>query len=740
VVNLRGLASDQRLAVPWCLFALGLIIGQSHLPLSLELSVTLSHHGSLTRSLLLFLYPLAVAVLGLGAVLERRLSRDRGRHASPIAGAGLAAFLAAALRVNFLDPAPARLALAAAASLATLSCLFLALGVTIAHLLRRARSAGARPVMIAWVAHLGGLVIGYLSSDPLVYAVGVNAMLACAALALLLPLRLAPVTLVALLALSPWARLDDRLEGWRDLQPFEQRAFQAAGERPALYLDYREGDGWRLVYRAWSRFAQTRLLWHDDKGLLRGYHNFFRQFLHRSHPPRRPVPMEKLRRVLYGAAAPDDRIVVLAAGTGRSLEAFGFAPHRRITLVERDDALVAHLRDERPDLNGRAFADTDAVGCEGRYYVERSAGPFDRIIVETGRFSPAWVRDAVGATDTLYTREALAAYLAKLAPQGVLLVGFVGTGRSPAAEYYPIQVGWSLDELGVPHAVYALDDPRSGDEVFHLYWVASPTAAGLAAFTQRVDAREASRPGSRLQRSWQPRTAGDARHRRRLTDAMPFAHWARAPAEHRRIIWGTAAVLCAALLVVAGALSRRRIEPWRAVPFFFAIGVAQVVTQLGTIYAFRTFFGDAVTTTIRLLVYFTLLGAIGALAAPRLLARRPGRTTLLGLVAVVAAVHFAATHFVPFGATSQLFRELSAIALVAPGALLMGVYFPAGLMAARERSLGRLILADSLGTLFGYGLFHVVLLTLGRDLYLALGLALYLAAAALLGPGLRHAE
>ena len=54
------------------LLAVGIGIGLLHLPISLALNVTLNGQGAMARSIVLLLYPVAVAETGLGAVLAMR--------------------------------------------------------------------------------------------------------------------------------------------------------------------------------------------------------------------------------------------------------------------------------------------------------------------------------------------------------------------------------------------------------------------------------------------------------------------------------------------------------------------------------------------------------------------------------------------------------------------------------------------------------------------------------------------
>ena len=734
----------------------GCVIGLTHICISIELSVTLSYHTSLVRSLLLLLYPLGLAFMGAGAAFQPRLVARWPRLCGPVTvlrmgGLLLALVLLVIFRWNFLATSGGDLLAAVLLHVIVLVSWFFLLGVVLAALLTTGHQRGRFPTGIAWAVHVAGLLVGYLASDPFVYQVGVSATLACVAVALLLSPRLFPV-LFAILAVSATAfGVDAKLEGYRDINDFEEGRAVWFGEwnrgacmqigprglrpvdedrrlpNPPDFIQTR----WE-VHQRWSRFGQVQVhqySWHADEPtwLLDGFYNFVRQWTFRTGSFFPSRPFDELRRRVYGPITPSDRAVLVAGGAGRGLTALGFVPGKNFTVVELNDALVHLLRDERPDLNGHLYSSADAIGADGRYVIESDPGPFDYIIVESGRFHTARVTDPVGSAATIYTREAIDLYLERLRSSGILAINFNILRPHPQDEYLPLQVLRHLQEAGVAHA--ALGAVQLDEDLTDVYIIASPSEEGLDAYLELVSLEGTT--GEVRIAPWAPHTGGDPRHGRALVDDLPFAHWLKMEPHEKRTLWLVALGL---LLVTIGlgaapSLRSRRDYPPASVAYFFLLGVGNIALQIATIYLFRSYFGDTVATSIRVICLFLAYGAVGAALAGRVVAWPGHGRLLLWVTLLVLVAHVVVLQLLPFGSSSSLARTAFACVAMLPAGLLSGFYFPAGVMAIRdEKTIGGLYLSDSVGTLAGLMLFYLVVLSLGVRAYLWLAIVAYLAA------------
>ncbi len=84
------------------LLHLGLLIGLSHLAISLQLGVALAERNAMVRTIVLFVYPVAFATMGLGAVLRRRFDdRFDTTGLLRLGGISLLVFLGLALRTSY---------------------------------------------------------------------------------------------------------------------------------------------------------------------------------------------------------------------------------------------------------------------------------------------------------------------------------------------------------------------------------------------------------------------------------------------------------------------------------------------------------------------------------------------------------------------------------------------------------------------------------------------------------------
>ena len=119
---------------------------------------------------------------------------------------------------------------------------------------------------------------------------------------------------------------------------------------------------------------------------------------------------------------------VLVLGPGGSIDVMTALRHgaRSVTAVEVNRAVVALMRGRYAEYSGEVYADTRVhlVEDEARSFVRRSADRYDLVVMTVVDSFAALSSGAYALTESyLYTQEAMADYLAHLAPGGSLSVG-----------------------------------------------------------------------------------------------------------------------------------------------------------------------------------------------------------------------------------------------------------------------------------------------------------------------------
>lgn len=386
-----------------------------------------------------------------------------------------------------------------------------------------------------------------------------------------------------------------------------------------------------------------------------------------------------------------------------------------VIAVERDPGVVEYLRDLHPEDNQHIFREVETVIGDGRQFIERQQVPLAAVVIESARFQPAHSLLPASAPTFLYTREAVAAYVGRLAPDGFFVAGFTGVGTRAKMEYLPLQVANALRGLGLE--VTSVMD-KFGD--VHVIGCRSP------ACTARVLSSELLR----VRGQWTPRTVRAPMHARTLTDSTPFAGWAMMYVVDQHILLVVAALLAAGCLAAGRGMWRvvHSLRGWNPIPYFVAIGVGHSVLLVGSCYAWRTYYTDDVLTVVRVLAWLITFGAVGAAVADRLRGRFGGGTVAAFGVGLLV-LHVALWSVIPFGEASVPVRELVGALLLLPGGFAMGLFFPLGLGLAPAPKVGAAILADAAGTLLGYCCLTLVAIPFGLGAFAALGLACYAAAA-----------
>jgi len=736
------------------LFQLGLVMALSHFAISLQLSVALTHQDSSTRTILMFLFPLAYTFVGFGAIVEERLLRPRLGGRADVwslraAGLVLCVLLGVFLRQGIPIEADGSMVAHAALLSATLATWFLLLGSGLSQLLGQLKLLGHRSLALGWALHLLGLLGGYLGNHALTIHVGATAMLCCIAVALLALPRRGAVLLVVLLIAAVPGQLDTRLENLRAPHSIEgvsvgmaagRTADQSQQVDPAVVTD--------PVYRGWSLYSLFSLapLGRGQQGYA-GYYNFRHQW--NVEPPEQITPMKLLRRAVYRVMEPEHDVLIIGVGGGVGVDSLSFEPHAGITLVERDEAVVRLFADLDPSLNHHRFAAATVLAADGRFVAETLREPVDVIAVESAVFQPPRALVSLIEPYWLYTEESLGSLYRAVGDDGLLLINVnVPVGQRA---YLLMHTYGVLKRLGAKVSVIGL---RHNARITrrYVYLVASPSAAAHDRACARMGAEvravmdEYGGSEVSLARGSGDRTGvwgvqlgiGPCKDVMEATgfsgardlvleDDRPFLAWIAV--DHRRrvsmILAGGLACIAALLVAIPLGLISRRREGWNPIGYFFLLGLGHTTIQMAAFMLYHSFFGDEVVTMMRLMAYHLLWGAAGAMLVRPLAQRRLAHWKLVAVALATLGLHGCGLLLVPFDQSSALLRELFAALALLPGGMLLGLLFPLGLARCRPEEIGRCLLADALGVVVAYGVLVVVAMPLGIRALLGVALLAY---------------
>jgi hypothetical protein len=424
------------------------------------------------------------------------------------------------------------------------------------------------------------------------------------------------------------------------------------------------------------------------------------------------------RAAIYRALPLDGRLMFIGTGGGRGLDLIPPPLRTDIYAVEREPGAMRLFTELAPSLNGGRYLEVTPLTADGRAAVERHPEPLDVIAIESSRYQFDHSLMPATAPFHLHTGEALATYLGRLAPGGLLVMEFSRTAESGRRDY-PEQVTAWLRERGV--SFVTLTSGRS--ESLHI--LACPEEGCAERWLARIDLSGA--PGTT------PGWDSDERVPHTLSDDRPFVIWDGMPGRSRRTLLGVAAAMVALAAVITGALTRswRGGPGWNAAPYFLVVGAGHTALQFHTFYTWRAYYNDELLTILCLIVCFLLFGAAGSALAPRLPRSWLGPPRVAGAAALLL-LHFLAGQHLPFLESDTAWRVAYGVLACAPGGLLMGLFLPLGLDAAPPQRLGGHLAADALGTLAGYALLYLIYLPFGARWFGATAAGLYLLAAALL--------
>jgi hypothetical protein len=413
---------------------------------------------------------------------------------------------------------------------------------------------------------------------------------------------------------------------------------------------------------------------------------------------------------------PPSRVAIVGAGGGRDILSALVAGAQDVDAVELNPHIITALATRFREFSGDVYhlPGVHAWASEGRSFLSRSAGGYDLIQIS---LIDSWAATAAGAfslsENNLYTREAYRLYLRRLGPGGV-----VSTSR------------WTLGRRGheLPRLVLlqqaALRDEGVSDPNRHLVVVQGgqigTVLASATAFTSteidklvEISERRGFIVHFPVTRVSPPSVIaetvlkGPGRWQRMgldlspPTDDKPFFFLVFSPlrkvgdhAAFRRIPNAGAVFVLQVVMVAVAAVTlllffvpfllsrwmKRTTGYWRGSAYFVAIGLAFMLVEIPWLQRFILYLGHPSYATTVVLSCILLGAALGSLLSTRLDLCRAQRLALL-LPALLLGVNallpwvFRST----IGA-SFLLRGLITAVLLLPPALLMGFFFPLGML------------------------------------------------------------
>ncbi len=691
-------------------------MGVVHLAVSLQIALCASPYRTLVRTLMLMLYPAALALTGLGALLlERwpRLGREEGTQG---AGALLVLFLGILLVAPFTGDQQWDLMVLGFVVLTTLGGWYLLLGAAIAASLHRLREN--HHVSQGWGCHLVGLMLGYGFSELLVTDIGANAVILLTGLALIVGGRKVLAVWALSMALAFWVPIDHALEDLRNAEVL-------LPDSPEIYdQDGRAAAGGEITetrWYGWSRRSQVRLVdISTGRGLREQYrvlYNFANQY--------RVVPAamvqgfrgeSTMRRAgIYSALSGSERVLLIGAGAGRGLLSMPVTLDERVHAVERNPTAAHLFQEVAPELNGHLYDRVQLHAADGRTILERLPAGWDAIVVESSLYHPAHLLLPAAAPYFHQTAEAYGLMVERLTPEGVLIIEYNRTANAPNRRDMARRARTALLKAGMEVSVL------SSGPLQNLYVMACKQQGCGERIKAQVEVRSQDNWLSSTQQEDFPA----------LVDDRPFMTWDLLLTKEKALLQSIAGGFILLALGLTFRETRRVRSPgtWRgASAFVLLVGIGHMAIQLHAFHLARTFFADSVRTVLVLIVLFLGWGALGSLAAGRLPQRISRKWLGFTVGAVLLVLHWTLLSHLPFSDDREWFRWLVALIATLPGGFLMGAILPLGLRRASSEQLRSLMAIDAAGTLAGYALLYLVMLPLGVQAFGILAVASYLGA------------
>lgn len=418
----------------------------------------------------------------------------------------------------------------------------------------------------------------------------------------------------------------------------------------------------------------------------------------------------------YEITGPGDALII-GGGGGRDIHNALSEGQQHVDVIELNRAMRDTVDDDLAQYSGSpyTFPGVSTTIGDGRSTLAASDKTYDQIHIGfTNTLSGNAASSYALTENNLYTLEAFEEYLDHLRPGGILNVSRLYYFNGEEALRATVLALEALRRHGVEHpennVVVMLGDGIGGEFGTTLARLEPYTQAELAKIRRLADERGlgvAYAPGGPYQREWQQLADADSpmdfceSYRVNVcppTDNKPFffnmtrpgdllqaTQWdllARSPYQTLIATLGVLAVLCLLAFVIPLLLVRGAGRPpLNSLFFFAAIGVGYLTLEIVLIQRFVLFLGFPTYALSVVLFSLLVFTGIGSLFAGRWPDQRRTLLRALGISSVLIAASaiglqelLRALIDLPFGA-----RVVTAIALLAPFGLCLGVALPIGL-------------------------------------------------------------
>ncbi|MFA6238917.1 MAG: hypothetical protein WC635_16390 [Bacteriovorax sp.] len=680
------------------LILLGLILGLLHLPLVLEISLSNSLFFGISKNFLILLYPLSVAMMGIGAVFFNRTSF---RDSLIIISLSLFGFMGSNILIpnNIVDILfiPAHIFFQSIFLIIN----YVFIGGIYANLISKTKEENT--FLAAWIFHSVALGVGYWASDFIVESVGPSAFILSAAISfLLLPWfkKFSFALFLIIMLLSYFFRLDYFIESNR--RNFEKYA-KSDEDSELIKNEGNKRNSGQLEFIQWTRRGQMRV-YDTPTGEFDFYYDLIRSLsVHdisttAQDNPDKYKKSNLMRYIAYNYFPKGSRLAIIGFGGGKSLayiESDNLSEN--IFGIEINKSAVLFSRDLHPELSNNKIKKITSIISDGRHFIEKSQEKFDLIYLESALNQIKITSLGIYSTSSLHTQEAIDLYINKLKENG-LLIFEVRTGRQKGTKEKLIEQTYENIKKYSPFLIFEGQKAATfvlakNEETLNKFKDALPMPFYLNTFRDSINSDQACS--------------------QKLTDSRPFIVWNCADEEFKDYIIKSSYIIFFITTLIVFLINHFKSVSREKTAYFYMIGVAHSLFTFHTFYVWRSYYGDDLITFLRLVSYFIFCTIVSVVLISKYSLANWKSYILFIFLFLLLALHFIFLAYIPFEHGSEIFRELYAILAVLPGGVLIGLMYPLAFSLIKKEEISPLILADAMGTFASFSLLNIVFLQFG---------------------------
>jgi hypothetical protein len=694
------------------IFLLGMIVGATYLPVTLQITVGSGFLGFAAQVITFFFFPVCWAAFGLGLAFP---AWRGGRKAIGLGGLALSCFLVLGLKLPLFVDQQGWLLFRLLVCLVNAMIVYLLFGQISATIFEKGAAAYHR----LYGFFMLGCVAGGLSSDRLVELLGANSLLVFLAGSLLLAAITPAAGAVgsALLLVGLWSsNADLHLERLRNVG-----SARSAGSLTAQTDAYAAESALReystkLEHLAWNRRGMSLIYKTPEQQQYAALVNLRSEFNVLSDPER---DSRNGRKLVYSLIEPGQRAALIGAGAGSSLHyLLPEARTKNIHSVEREGNLVKLTR--QLQLNP-LLQYVNYVAAEGRAFVEKSGLVWDWIVLESAIGQKNSNPLLLFMPNYLYTREGINLFLSRLGERGTLVVE-VNRPSHRRREHYLEAIEYALEQRSLPgFAGYIVSEvaPHSRDAPMQTLLVLTKNPQlGPKLIAGNSPSIKVSALSSRNV------NACTTTH----TDDSPFLDWACYDDRLRLLTLVGSCLMTLFLLGVAVprfiVLRRREAPlPFSALSALACLSMGQTMLFLAVAYRVRSVFLDEVASFFALIFFSTAVSGVASLLSHGVLLKlgewdRRGRVLLCCVLAALPAsigYLYWLTGVPAFHSGSFIVRAAFFALAIAPSFFLLTAFFHLLWHAAVKDSgnVREALVVDAIAIVPAYALIPLILFQFG---------------------------